>query len=328
MLRYVIRRSLAVLALMVAVLVVTFGIFFAIPANPAVKSCGKTCTPERLHEVEKKLGLDKSVPEQFAIYVKGIFKGRDFGEGDLVDHCPAPCLGYSFVDDQPVTTLIKDRFPVTLSLTIGAAVLWLLFGLLSGLIAALKQGTNIDRGILAVATASLSLPVQLIGLGLLYVVCAKGGVTYPHYVSFKGDPLGWAGNLLMPWATLAFLYSATYTRLARTQMIEVLQEDYIRTARGKGLSERRVALRHGARAAFPPLIIIFGLDLGGLLGGAIITERIFGMPGLGSLAIKAINQLDLPVILGSTLFAAFVILLANLVVDVVYAATDPKVSVS
>ena len=327
MLRYVIRRSLAVIALMVAVLIVTFSMFFFIGSNPAVRSCGKTCTPERLAEVEKKLGLDKPKVEQFTIYVKGIFQGRDFGEGDLIDRCPAPCLGYSFVDDQPVTTLIKDRFPTTLSMTLGAAVLWIVFGLLGGLLAALRQGTNTDRGILAVATASLSLPVQLIGLGLLYIFCAKGGLNYPRYVGFTENPVSWASNLLLPWVTLAFIYSATYTRLARTQMIEVLQEDYIRTARGKGLSDRRVALRHGTRAAFPPLIVIFGLDLGGLLGGAIITETIFGMPGLGRLAIKSIFQQDLPVILGVTLFGAFVILVANLLVDVIYAALDPKVSV-
>ena len=326
MTRYLIRRITAVVALMAAVLVVTFGIFFLIPSNPALRSCGRYCSPEKLLSIEHKLGLDKSVPKQFESYVAGIFVGRDYGDGTQVDHCPAPCLGFSFKTDEPVLSLIKDRFPVTFSIAIGAAVLWVIFGVTTGLVSALKAGGNVDKTIVGFATASLSLPVQLVGLTLLIIFSAKLGVPFPRYVNFTDNPFSWARNLIFPWVTLAFIYSAVYTRLTRTQMVEAMQEDYIRTARGKGLTERRVAGRHGLRAALPPLIVVFGLDLGALLGGAIITERIFGMPGLGNLAISAITDLNLPVILGVTLFGAFFVLMANLLVDVIYGLTDPKVT--
>jgi peptide/nickel transport system permease protein len=326
MTRYLLRRLIALVALLFAVLAVTFVIFFTLQSNPALKSCGKVCTPERLAVVEHKLGLDKSQPEQFYLYVKGIFVGRDFATGNEVSHCSAPCLGYSFKTDEPVRDLIQDRFPVTFSIAVGAAAMWLVLGIGSGVVAALRAGTALDKSIVGLATASLSLPTQLIGLTMTLLICAKGGVSYPHYVNFKDNPAEWALNLLMPWATLAIVYSAVYTRLMRTQMLEAMQEDYIRTARGKGLAERKVAYKHGLRAALPPMIVVFGLDIGALLGGAVITEKIFGMPGLGDLFIKSINDVNLPVLLGVTLFAAFFILFANLVADVVYALTDPKVT--
>ncbi|MCU1593693.1 MAG: dppB 4 [Frankiales bacterium] len=325
MTRYLVRRVLALIALLFAVLVVTFVIFFSLQSNPALKSCGRVCSPERLKAVEHKFGLDKSQPEQFVIYLKGFVEGRDFGEGDAVRRCPAPCLGYSFKSDVPVLTLIESDFPVTLSIAVGAAVLWLLMGVVTGVISALRAGTRVDRSIVGISTATLSLPTQLVGYLLLLLFCVKGGVAFPHYVRIADSPWGWFTNLLLPWITLAIIYSAVYTRLTRSQMMESMQEDFIRTARGKGLSERKVTYKHGARAALPPLIVIFGLDLGGLLGGAFVTERIFGMPGLGNLAVKSIVDLDLPVILGVTIFGAFFILVANLVADIAYALTDPKV---
>jgi len=328
MTRYLIRRIIALVALLFAVMVVTFTIFFALQSNPALKACGKLCTAEKLKAVEHKLGTDKPLSEQFQLYLKGFVVGRDFGEGDQVNHCPAPCLGYSFKTDQPVLDLIKDRFPVTLSIAVGAAIMWVILGVGTGVLSALRAGSKLDKGIVGFATGSLSLPTQLVGLSLLLLICAKGGVPFPHYVNLKDNAAEWFLNLLLPWATLAFIYSAVYTRLMRTQMLEAMQEDYIRTARGKGLTERRVAYKHGLRAALPPLIVIFGLDIGALLGGAIITEKIFGMPGLGTLAIKSIIDLDLPIILGVTIFAAFFVLVMNLVADVVYAVTDPKVVVS
>lgn len=326
--RYIIRRLLAVALLMVVILVTTFGIFFAIPSDPALRSCGRYCSPEKIAQVRHKLGTDKSIYEQFWLYSKGLVQGRDFGEGTEINHCPAPCLGVSFKTDIPVRESIEQNFPVTFSIAIGAAVLWLIAGITTGVISALKPRSKLDRGIVAVATASLSLPTQFVGLMLLYVVCAKGGVQFPKYVPFADNPLLWAKNLLLPWITLAFISSAIYTRLTRSQLVEVMHEDYIRTARGKGMTERRTVYKHGLRAALPPMIVIFGLDIGALLGGAIITERIFGMPGLGTLAVKSINDVDLPVILGVTLFGAFIVLMANLVVDVLYALTDPKITFS
>jgi peptide/nickel transport system permease protein len=327
MTRFLIRRLLALVALLAAVMVISFTIFFVLQSNPALKACGKLCTVEKLKAVEHKLGLDKPVSEQFVLYAKGFVVGREYGEGDQISKCPAPCLGYSFKTDQPVLDLIKDRFPVTFSIAIGAAILWVIFGVGTGVVSALRAGTKLDKTIVGIATASLSLPVQLVGLTMLLLICAKGGVPFPHYINFKDNPAGWFVNLLLPWATLAFIYSAVYTRLMRTQMVEAMQEDYIRTARGKGLSENRVAFKHGLRAALPPLIVVFGLDIGALLGGAIITEKVFGMPGLGTLAIKSIIDLDLPIILGVTLFGAFFVLVMNLLADIVYAITDPKIVV-
>lgn len=328
MTRYLIRRLLAVIGLLAAVLVVTFAIFFAIGSNPALRECGKICTPAKLKSIEHVLGTDVSKPKQFENYLTGMFVGRDFGDGDQIVHCSAPCLGISFKTDQPVRQLIVDRFGTTFSISIGAAVLWMLLGVSTGVVSALKAGSSLDRSIVGFATVGLSVPVQLVGYLLLYVICVKGGLAFPKYVNFRDNPLAWARGLVMPWVTLAFIYSAAYTRLTRTQMVEAMQEDYIRTARGKGLPERVVAGRHGLRAALPPLIVVFGLDMGALLGGAIITERIFGLSGLGVLFIQSVNFLDLPVLVGVTLFGAFFILMTNLVVDIVYAATDPKVVIS
>jgi peptide/nickel transport system permease protein len=328
MTRYIIRRLIAVVALLAAVLVVTFVIFFAIGSNPALRLCGKICTPTKLASIEHVIGTDVSKPQQFVNYTKGIFVGRTFGDGDQTFRCNAPCLGISFKTNQPVLGLIWDRFGTTFAVAIGAAVLWLLLGVTTGVVAALRQGSSIDKGIVGFATVGLSIPVQLVGYLLLYLICIKGKVAFPHYVNFRDNPLEWARGLIMPWVTLAFIYSSVYTRLTRTQMVEAMQEDYIRTARGKGLGERAVAYKHGLRAALPPLIVVFGLDLGALLGGAIITERIFGLTGLGNLFTTSVSFLDLPVIVGVSLFGAFFILIANLVVDVLYASTDPKVTLS
>jgi peptide/nickel transport system permease protein len=326
--RYIARRLLAMVALLAAVLVVTFVIFFAIGSNPALRLCGKQCTPDRLASAEHKLGTDVSKVKQFENYVHGLYAGRTYGDGDQTFDCPAPCLGISFKTDQPVLGLIWDRFGTTFAIAVGAAVMWLILGVATGVVSGLRAGTGVDRAIVGFATVGLSIPVQLVGFGLLYLVCVKGGVAFPQYVNFRDDPAGWFQNLLMPWITLAFTYSATYTRLMRTQMVEAMQEDYIRTARGKGLSEGRVAGRHGLRAALPPIIIVFGLDVGAILGGAVITERIFGISGLGTLFIQSVNNVDLPVLVGVTLLGAFFVLVANLVVDVIYATTDPKVTLS
>jgi peptide/nickel transport system permease protein len=336
MIRYIIRRLIGVVAILVVISILTFGIFFLLPANPALNACGKSCPQERLHEIEEKLGLDKPVflawpptDSQYGQFAKGVFAGRDYYGGGSSVHCDRPCFGFSFVNAEQVWKTVLDRFPVTFSIAIGASVLWLVVGVSIGILSALRKGTIFDRGAMGVALAGVSLPSYFTALIVLYVLCYKlQWLDYPTYVSFTDSPTAWAKNLMLPWATLAFLFAALYARLTRANMLETMGEDYIRTARAKGLPESRVIAKHGLRAALTPLVTIFGLDLGGLLGGAILTESVYGMPGVGKLAIEAITKADFPVILGVTLFAAFFIVTANLVVDVLYAFVDPKVQYS
>ncbi len=329
MVRYIIRRLIGVFLIVLLISAITFGIFFMIPASPATLACGRACTPERIAIINHKLGLDKPVYEQYGLYLKGIVAGRDYGEGTQVNHCPRPCLGFSFKNDQPVWFLIKDRFPVTFSIAIGAAVLWLLIGLSIGILSALRKGTVFDRAAMTMALAGVSTPVYLTGIVALLIFSAKLQILpYPSYVPFSENPFEWAKQLIMPWFTLAFLYAALYARLTRASMLETMGEDYIRTARAKGLDERKVVGKHGLRAALTPIVTIFGLDLGALLGGAILTESVFGLQGLGKMLILAVGNIDLPIILGVTLIAAFFIVFANLVVDVLYAVVDPKVRYS
>ena len=329
MLGYVVRRLLGVVLLLFVVSAISFGLFFLIPANPAQQACGKACNPERIAVIEHKLGLDKPLLTQYGQFLKGLVAGRDYGEGTQVTHCPAPCFGFSFTTDQPVWELIKDRFPVTLSIAVGGAVLWLAVGLSIGIVSALRRGTWFDKAAMTFALAGVSTPVYLTGIVALFFLSATWHVLpYPSYVAFTDDPLAWAENLLMPWFTLAFVFAAMYARLTRASMLETMGEDYIRTARAKGLPERQVVGKHGLRAALTPIVTIFGIDLGQVLGGAILTETVFGLPGLGQLALRAVFNTDLPIVMGVVLVAAFFVVIMNLAVDLVYAVLDPKVRYS
>jgi peptide/nickel transport system permease protein len=331
--RFIIRRLAGVALLLVIVSMATFAVFFLAPkavhANVARNFCGRVCDDEALKQVSIKLGLDKPIVEQYGAYAKGIFVGRDYNQGTDTTHCGAPCLGYSFKNDQPVWFLLKDRLPITVSMAIGAAIIWLVFGVAIGILSALRRGSLFDRAAMTVALAGVSLPVYFTALLGLSIFSYKLKILpNVHYVGFTDNPALWARNLLLPWICLAFLYSATYARLTRANMLETMGEDYIRTARAKGLPEKVVIRKHGFRAALTPIVTIFGLDLGGLLGGAVLTETVFNFPGMGKLAVDAIAGQDLPIILGVTLFAAFFIIIANLVVDVLYAYVDPRVRYS
>jgi peptide/nickel transport system permease protein len=333
MIRYIIRRLLLVVVLLIVTSMVTFGIFFLIPkasgTNPAVLFAGKAPTPATVQDVEIKLGLDKPIDVQYWHFVSGIFTGRHFNNGADQTYCPAPCLGYSFVNDQPVWTEIVSDLPVTVSLAVGAATLWLLAGTAIGVLSALKRRSIFDRASMAVALAGVSLPIYFTGLVALTIFSYKLSLFRGlHYVPITQNPAEWAKNLILPWVSLAFLYAALYARLTRAGMLETMGEDYIRTARSKGLRERRVIVRHALRSALTPIVTIFGLDLGQLLGGAILTEYTFGLIGIGHLSVDAVFRQDLPVIVGVTLFAAFFIIMANLIVDVLYAFVDPRVRYS
>ncbi|WP_238016560.1 ABC transporter permease [Dactylosporangium sp. AC04546] len=330
MINYILRRLVTAALLLVAVSIVTFAIFFLIPkatgADPAEMYVGKTATPADVEATRVKLGLDKPIYVQYARFAKGIVAGRDFNSGPTVTHCSAPCFGYSFRTDREVWPLLIDRLPVTASLALGAAVIWLLGGVLGGVISALKRGTIWDRAAMIIALAGVSLPIYFTGLVFqaLFVhqwPIFQGG----EYINFVDDPLGWANKLFLAWVSLALLYAATYTRLTRATMLETISEDYIRTARAKGLKERVVIAKHAMRSVLTPIVTIFGLDLGGLLGGAILTESVFSLPGIGRLSIDAVTEKDLPIILGVTMFGAFFIVMANMIVDLLYAVIDPRV---
>jgi peptide/nickel transport system permease protein len=324
---YLLRRIGGVLVVMLLVTAVAYLVFFLLPSDPARLSCGKPCTPDRLAQVRALLGYNHSVPEQYLQYLRGIVLGRSYGSGAASLHCPAPCFGYSFPQGRPVTALIADRFPVTLSIAVGAALLWLVTGVLAGLVCALYRDTWLDRLVTVGALGGVSAPTFLVGLvGILVFGFRFNMLPVNGYVPFTDNPAQWAFHLILPWCTLAFVFAAIYARLTRTQVLEVLGEDYIAMARAKGLSRSRVFLHHALRPGLTPVLTLFALDLGGLLGGAVITEKVFGMQGLGALLIDAVASSDLPVVVGCTVFAGLLIVLANLAVDLLYGYLDPRVT--
>ncbi|MEW2069937.1 ABC transporter permease [Streptomyces sp. NPDC007346] len=326
MIAYLVRRLLGVAGVLLAICAVTFVIFYLLPADPAAAACGKTCSPERLAEVRHFMGLDQPAWRQFGDYLVGIFAGRELGSGPHALQCGFPCLGYSYENALPVWDLLMDRLPVSASLAFGAACLWLLLGLSAGVTAALRKGGLLDRTLMVGAVATASLPVYFTAVMLLYgLVRLTGLLPYPTYVALTEDPVGWAVNLLLPWIALALLYAAMYARQSRSSMIETMAQPYIRTARAKGLPARTVVVKHGLRSAMMPVLTLFGMDLGALLAGAVITESIFGIPGVGRLFYDALQRSDQPVVLGVTLLAAFFIVAANVVIDLLYAVVDPRV---
>ncbi|MEU2659977.1 ABC transporter permease [Streptomyces sp. NPDC007325] len=326
MILYLGRRLLGVLGVLLAIAAVTFTIFYVLPSDPAAAACGKACSDERLAAIRANMGLDQPVWSQFADFVTGVFTGRTMGTGQYALHCDFPCLGYSYENSENVWDLLVDRLPVSASLAAGAAVLWLALGLSAGITAALRKDTLTDRALMVGAVAAASLPVYFTSVLLIYgLIRLTGLLPYPQYVPLTSDPLSWASNQLLPWLALAVLYAAMYARQSRGAMIESMAEPYIRTARAKGLPRRTVVVKHGLRAGLTPVLTIFGMDLGGLLAGAVITESLFGLPGVGRLFYGALTSGDQPVILGVTLLAATFIVVANLVVDLLYAVVDPRV---
>ncbi len=323
---YIVRRVLSMVLMLLLLTLVVFLLFSVLPTDPARLTCGKACTPEVVAANRHNLGLDLPVWEQYWVYLKGIFVGRTFGSGTATYSCDAPCLGYSFKRGEQVTVLIKEGFPATFWLATGAFILWISTGVSLGIYSALRRGKWQDKLVMGVSLVGYSLPSFFIGLVLLFFVILKGQLLpYPDYVSPFENPLQFFQTMLLPWIVLAFLYAAFYMRLTRNQMLDTLGEDYIRTARAKGLRERVVIRRHGLRAGLTPIVTAAGLDLAGLLGGAIITERIYSLPGIGSLAVNSVVDADLPLTVGITLVTATFIIVANLIVDLLYAVIDPRV---
>jgi len=308
--------------LLIFVSAVTFVVFNVFPStDPAALRAGRQPTPEVIETIRQDLGLDRPLIVQFGDYLWGIFAHQDFGR--------------SYVSNVDVLDQIRQNLPATLSLTIGGVVIWLFFGLSIGIISAVRHRTFLDRITIGLSLVAISAPVYWLGLVALYLFAPDFGVLplpfvggQGSYVPFSDSPNKWFESLILPWFVLATTFAAVYARLLRGSLLDVLGEDYIRTARAKGLRERTVVLKHGVRSAITPVVTVLGLDIGILLGGAILTESVFNVPGIGRLAYDAIVHSDLPVIQGTVLFGAFFIVIANLVVDVMYAFLDPRVRYS
>ncbi|MBV9293006.1 MAG: ABC transporter permease [Frankiales bacterium] len=328
MARFLFRRILLGVFVMWVVSMIVFGLFFWSPSGKlavAQRIAGKQATPQQVHAVLVRLHLNDSLPLQYWHFLWGI-PGDKQSRGLLHGS-----LGYDFNYGLSVNHVVAQAAPITLSLALGAGILWLAMGLLSGILSAIRPRSIMDRAFTTLALGFYSLPTFVLGLMLLlifYFRLTKAGLSWfpaAGYASFTGNPANWARHLLLPWFSLAAVTAAAYTRLTRGSMLDVLGEDYIRTARAKGLSERRVVFRHALRAALTPIVTQFGIDFGTLVGGAIITETVFSLPGLGYTAVNAITLGDLPVILGITILATAAIVVANIVVDVLYAVLDPRV---
>jgi peptide/nickel transport system permease protein len=318
MITYIIRRLLWSVVLLFAVSLIAFLIFVLMPAaDPAILRAGRNPSPEIIAAIREQLGLDKPWYVQYGIYLRDLVLHFDFG--------------YSYQNNVAVRETIFDRLPATVSLAIGGAVVWLLIGIPIGIISAIKRGTLLDRFAMGFALLAISAPVYWVGLVSIYLFSDDLGKLVPifkgsgQYTPFTEDPWAWFTALLLPWFVLATAFAAIYARFLRANLLDVMGEDYIRTARAKGLGERRVVFKHGLRSAITPIVTIFGLDLGILIGGAILTETVFNIPGIGRLAFDSIQKSDLPIVQGTVLIAALAIILMNLLVDILYAFLDPRV---
>lgn len=323
MLLHILRRVVNAICVVIVTLVAGFALCFLVPTDPAGVICGPRCTPQRLADIRSSLSLDQPPVTQIGLYLKGLVVGRDVADGRVTQYCAAPCLGYSYRLGQPVTTLLLKALPVTISILLGGAIIYFCVGVLSGTVAARHRATPLDRVTVGATLTINSVPYFVVALLVaLYVV----NVFLPNsaWHPFWQNPPAWAGGLLAAWLTLGLTNAASYTRYSRASMIEALGQDFVRTARAKGISERRVVYRHGTRAALTPVVTILGLDVAYQLSNALFTERIFGLPGIGVLTLNAFGSYDLPVLLGGVLVGSVVLVLMNLVVDLTYTFLDPR----
>src|SRR5215212_6352954 len=318
--RYLVRRLLWVVVLLFLVSALTFVVFYVFPSSdPAQLRAGRSASPSVVREIRKNLGLDQPIYTQYYRYMKKVVTKFDFG--------------YSYQNNQRVWPQIRERLPATVSLTVGAVIVWIVVGLGVGIISAVRRRSVLDRVAMGGALLAISAPVYWLGLVSLYLF-AKDIGQFPifdgagTYTPISENPAKWFGSLILPWLVLAASFAAFYARLLRANLIETMSEDYIRTARAKGLPERRVIGRHAMRAAVTPIVTILALDIGIFFSGAVPTETVFNIPGIGRLAYDAIIHSDLPVIQGTVLFGAFFIVMSNVVVDVLYAFLDPRVRYS
>jgi peptide/nickel transport system permease protein len=315
---YIARRLVWTVVVVLCVLAITFAVFYLLPAgDPALRFAGKSPTDAELAQIHKRLGLDRPWYVQFGKFSKGFVVGDKFGW---------PGLGYTYAGQTSVKSLIVARAPRTLLLIAGAAIIWLVVGVAVGVVSAVRRRTIVDRASMGLALVGISTPVFWLGrMALFFFWRQLGWTAGTGYVSPVDCPTGFLSHMILPWIVLALLYAAFYARMTRNNLLETLGEDYIRTARAKGLPERTVIFKHGLRASLTPIVTMFGLDIALLVGGAIITESVFNIQGLGYLAINSALQQDLPIVVGVVLLASVAVALANLIVDILYAFIDPRV---
>lgn len=328
--RFILRRAYFAILTILLVSIVVYGVFSILPFDPAALTCGQKCTPAIVEANRVKLGFDKPLWEQYWLFLSGIFLGRTYGSGSAEFTCPAPSFGYSFNENTCVTDMLKEALPVTINLALGAFVIWMVVGVGLGLIAAKFRGRYPDTLSSVFVLLGTSLPTFVTGLFFLIYVTIKWKIvplSLKGYVSIFDEPVRYLQYFILPWLTLAILFAAFYTRFTRATVLETLGEDYIRTARAKGLSEKTVLLKHTMRAALAPITTSAGLDIAGLIGGAIITESIFNLAGLGRMTLQAVYEFDLSVVVATTILAAAVVIAMNLIVDIAYGYLDPRVRI-
>ncbi|MFI6930495.1 ABC transporter permease [Streptomyces sp. NPDC050287] len=323
---FALRRAAGAVLTLLALSVIIYVVFYATPGNVAQITCGPRCSPEQVHQVAQQLRLDDPLYLRYWHFLEGIVAGQDYSTGTSVEHCSAPCLGLSYQSDQQVMRIILTKLPVSLSLVVGAMVLWLLLGVGTGVLSAWRRGRFTERALTGLTLAGVATPVFVIGLVLMIVICGQLELLpFPEYVSLSDDPEQWAWGLLLPWFTLALGEAAYFARLTRASMLETLAEDHIRTFRAYGVSEGSIVGRHALRGALAPIIALNANDFGSAVGGAVLVESLFGLPGIGQELVHAVNVVDLPVVVGMVLVIGFFVVVANAVADVLYAVADRRV---
>ncbi|MGW1955235.1 ABC transporter permease [Streptomyces sp. NPDC001920] len=323
---FVLRRTVGAVVTLLALSMIVYVVFYVTPGNVAQITCGPRCSPAQVHQVAEQLRLHEPLYTRYWHFLEGLVTGQDYSTGTAVRHCPAPCLGLSYQSDQQVTELILAKLPVSLSLVSGAMVLWLVLGVGTGVLSAWRRGRLTERLLTGVTLAGVATPVFVIGLVLMIVVCGQLRLLpFPQYVAFTDDPEQWAWNLLLPWLSLALIEAAAFARLTRAAMLETLAEEHIRTFRAYGVGERAIIGRHALRGALAPVIALNANNFGGAVGGAVLTETLFGLPGIGKELVHAVTLVDLPVVVGMVLVIGFFVVVANAVADVLYAVADRRV---
>ncbi|MFF4246328.1 ABC transporter permease [Streptomyces sp. NPDC001822] len=324
--RFVLRRVGGAVFVLLALSIVVYAAFYVAPGNVAQIACGPRCSPAQVAQVSDQLRLGDPLYLQYAHFLQGIFVGHDYSTGTGILHCQAPCLGRSYQNDEQVTQMILTKLPATASLAVGAFVLWVVLGVGTGLLSVWRRGRVTERLLTGLTLAGLATPVFVIGLLLIIVFCsALQLLPFPDYVPLTENPEQWAWNLLLPWVSLALVSAAPYARMTRASMLETLAEDHVRTFRAYGVSERKLVGRHALRGALGPVIALGALDIGSLFGGAVLTESLFNIPGVGRELVDAVKNVDLPVVVGLVLVTGFFVVLANAVADILQAMADRRV---
>lgn len=334
MFAFLVKRILSGLLIITLVSMIVYVLFWYGPKSPALQLCVQDTngrcgeTSPKLEQYEERLGYNNPIQDEYAKFVKGVFVGRDIFVGENKYECAAPCLGMSFRDKSMVFEQLKERFPVTLSLAVGASSLYLLIGVTIGVLASRRRGTFADKALVSSTLVLSSIPYYLVALlSMLLLTLSTSFFPDVKYVPITDSPAQWASGLLLVWLVMGLYGATSYARFSRGAMVETLSEDYVRTARAKGLRSRTVTRKHALRAAMVPVVTIFGLDFAFLLSGTIFTEQIFRLNGIGRWGLEATYILDLPVVQATSLVLAVAIVAANIIVDLVYSVLDPRVRI-